>query len=330
MKSFGLRGCGWLSLLLAAVQTTVACGNATDDPKLRPSNPGSAGAYGNSPQTLAEFEQRFAESYCQSIAACCSRQGFASTACNTTLREQVRAQLQSSATNPKIHFNPDAGAACIDAYATALQACTDRASFTATDSACERVFEGTVPVGGECGRSAECAPPAHGSVSCTTGVCELGTNPSSARSAPHRQLGEACAGSCESSGGYATCSGSSSGLDPELGSCWLEDGLLCESDVCVRAPLAGEACSSWGYCASTAHCVNKVCIANQSSGPCTQDSECLQPTVCDDTLKTCHPRKANGEPCDTADECQGGQCHEDHCRTWTVADTGACLGVLDD
>jgi hypothetical protein len=74
--------------LLAAIPTAVACGNATDDRNADPADSGAAAP--GSPQTLDDFEQHFAERYCQSIAACCTRQGFPRNHCSATLREHPR------------------------------------------------------------------------------------------------------------------------------------------------------------------------------------------------------------------------------------------------
>jgi hypothetical protein len=326
VNGYRVSGCGWLLSLLALMPTMAGCGKASDDPA-EPAAPEAAAA-GNL-RTVDEFAQRFGARYCQSIADCCSSRGFATNDCATTLETQLRALLQASATNPKIRFNPDGAAACINAYAAALSACTDHASFLQIDSACDRVLEGTIAVGGECGTSAECARPASGSVGCTSGVCVLGQSPVGLNDAPHRKLGEACAATCEGVPREQSCSGTS-GADPTLGACWVDEGLVCSNGACVHAPKAGEACVSFGYCEGAAHCVNSVCAADLSDGPCQQDRECLAPAICDYTRKVCTPLKANGEPCEASNECQGGQCYQDRCRTWSVAEPGACRGILDD
>lgn len=92
----------------------------------------------------------------------------------------------------------------------------------------------------------------------------------------------------------------------------------------------GDACTAFGDCDGTSHCVDRVCVADQSNGPCTQDNHCLGANRCDYTLKRCVPLLANGEPCESFDQCLGGQCYELNCRTWTVAGANSCLGVLDD
>jgi len=335
----GLGGHGWIWLLLATLAATAGCANTTDSP----TDPGgvggqsSTGAGGtgtsqtssaDAPQTIDDFAKRFADRYCQSIAACCSHQGFATTDCETTLLGQIRPQLQLTASKPKIHYNAQAAQGCIDAYAAALSACTDHELLSKTDDACDGVFEGTVPVGGACGTSQECAGADTG-VSCMTGVCVQGKQYVSPSSAAHRKLGQTCSGTCRGTSSNASCDGSV-GADVTAGACWTQDDVVCTNGVCVAAPQVGQSCVSFGYCTATAHCQNSVCVADQSSGPCTTSEDCLAPSVCDYTLQMCVALKQNGEACDQSDQCAGGQCYEDHCRTWTVAQTDSCLGVLDD
>src|SRR6188768_3399167 len=208
----GRRGCGWL-LLLAGLQATVGCGNATDGPP-KPNPSPSTGA-----QTVDDFTQLFATRFCESIAACCDRQGFATSNCKATLQEQLRAQLQV-ATSSKVQFNPGATSACIDAYVAALSACTDPVPFAQTDDACEPVLEGTVPPGGECGRSADCLKSGTDYVSCTTGICTVSSDPPRVIDLPHRRLGEACVSTCQGTRNSAGCSGTAS-PDATNGVCWV-------------------------------------------------------------------------------------------------------------
>lgn len=327
MIGFGLGGGGRAWVLVASIATAVACGNTTDGP------PGSSSAGASSvgdTQTPDEFIQQFASNFCRSIADCCTRQGFATTDCETTLVDQLGPELRLSTSNPKIRFNAAAASACIDAYSVALRACTDQALFAKLDDACDPLLEGTVALGGQCGKSAECATPAGAAVSCDSGVCVVAQQPSNVLSAPHRNLGETCASTCDDrSPREISCSGEGN-ADRNLGACWLQDGLVCASGTCVAAPKAGEACASSGLCARGTHCVSDVCVDSLSTGPCTQDSACLSPSICDDTLRMCISLKANGEACNASDECLGRQCEEHQCRTWSVARTASCLGVLDD
>ncbi|HKO50036.1 MAG TPA: hypothetical protein VJV79_20035 [Polyangiaceae bacterium] len=320
-----LGGFRWLLLLVAGIPATTGCGNASDD-----RGPSGASGSAGTPQTIDDFSQRFASRYCQSIAGCCSRQGFATTNCETTLREQLRAQLQLTTSNPKIHFDTAAAEGCINGYAAALSACTDQVLFDKMNDDCNLLFEGTVPLGEQCGRSSECARSDRGGTSCTTGVCVLTTNSIDLYNAPHRERGETCGGTCDGTRRNSSCE-VVNGADSGVGACWVEDGLACANGVCVPPAKVGEACVAIKHCEITAHCSGGVCVADTSSGRCSQNNQCLPATsICDYTLMMCVPLKANGEACDTSDECLGGECYLDRCRAWTVAAPGACLGVLDD
>jgi len=160
-------------------------------------------------------------------------------------------------------------------------------------------------------------------------VCVLTPNAPNIYSAPHRQLGQTCAGTCNGTPRNTSCE--IIGTDPAVGACWLEDGVACSNGVCVPPQKVGAVCASGKSCETTAHCASGLCVADSSSGPCTQNDQCLAATsACNYTLMTCVPLAANGEPCDQGDQCLGGQCYLDRCRTWSIAESGTCLGVLDD
>src|SRR6185369_11102671 len=93
LNGFGRGQYGVVLCLTVGLGPAVGCGGATDSPP--PPSTTSA------PRSVEEFTQRLASSYCQSIAACCTRQGFANTDCVTTFQAQLLAALQQSASNPK-------------------------------------------------------------------------------------------------------------------------------------------------------------------------------------------------------------------------------------
>jgi hypothetical protein len=71
LNQSGLGRRGWH--LLGGL-ASLGCGKVADgDPDPSPSPSGSAAE----PESIDEFAQRFASRYCQSIASCCSQQGFA-------------------------------------------------------------------------------------------------------------------------------------------------------------------------------------------------------------------------------------------------------------
>lgn len=271
MSRYWLGRCGWVGVLAASIAMTVACGKASDDPP----GPSAAGSgSGLEIQTADDFIAQFVSNYCQSIADCCQRLGFPTTDCETTLRGQLDPQLQSSSSNPKLHFNAAVGVTCIKAYTAALRACTDHDLFAKLEDTCEPLFEGTVAVGEACAKNLECAAPAGGAASCSAGVCVAAQKPNTSR----RQLGESCAGTCLQSPRDTYCYVDGN-ADPKGGggSCWLEDGVACANGTCVAAPKAGEACTSQAFCARDAHCVSGVCVGNLSNGACSQDASVYCP-----------------------------------------------------
>jgi hypothetical protein len=308
---------GVLLCLTFGVGALVGCGGTSESP------PGPSTT--SDPQTLDEFAQRFASSYCQSIAACCSNQGLATTDCESTLQAQVRAGFQEPGSSLDTHLRPEAAKRCIDAYTAALSACMDRALLQKTEVACDGLYEGTVPIGGQCQHSAECAERDH--VACSGGVCTTFRRPIDYGGQAHRKLGETCAVTCQGTADSFSCGVPTIDADPSA--CWAEDGLYCDNGICATAPKTGEACAS-SSCDGTSHCVNGVCVADTSDGPCALDSDCLGTTMCDFGRRTCVPLRADGEPCEAYDQCLGGQCEEGHCGTWTAARANRCLGNLDD
>jgi hypothetical protein len=77
-----------------------------------------------------------------------------------------------------------------------------------------------------------------------------------------------------------------------------------------------------------------TCAAPITSGPCPHGNECAATHFCyyadAAAAAECVPRKADGEACDSDDECLGGACEGDHCRKWSVATRQSCAGLFDD
>jgi len=306
---------GWLWVLAAGIMTTVACGKTSEDP---PGGGGNVAAI----QTWDDFIEQLTSRYCQDIADCCSSQGFPTTDCESTLRARVTDDVASISSKLKVRLNGVAAAACIDAYAAVTHACTDHDLYANLEDTCEPMLEGTVALGGACTDSRECAPQAGGAALCSANVCVAAQRPAPLSSAPRGKVGSACARTCGHSPAETLCTGG----DPTLGSCWLEDGVVCERGTCVAAPKAGEACGSEALCAREAHCDAGVCVNSLIGGACSDDFQCPPTARCDGIGRVCVPLKENGESCDASDDCLGGQCEEYRSRTWSVARASTCLG----
>lgn len=298
---------------------------------------GGSGSGGTSfgpgtPVAAVALGSTLANAYCPSIAACCASAGIAQDAntCTTTLRTELEAQINLELANPKIAYDAAAAGRCVEAYRAAARACTDRALSDQVRQLC-KVFSGTVPPGGACAASKECATPATGYVSCDTAVCVVHPD-QFGRDSVHAKAGEPCSATCSGDAQSSSCSGSASTSATVGGTCWLEDGLYCAADnTCESSPKIGQPCAGNEYCEAAGHCQSGTCVADTATGECTSTDGCIATSYCDSSSSPphCTPRKANLEPCNDDDECLGGQCEQDHCRNFSVATAASCAGIFD-
>jgi hypothetical protein len=290
----------------------------------------SSGTQSTAPVPSSDFATHFAQSYCSSIKACCAQSGYATSTCESALQAQLNAALTTLSSDPNVLYDAAAGARFIDEYASLNSACTNPSIAGTFDVNWSNVFKGTVALGGTCGSSQDCIKASGGYVSCNAGVCTLDS--SDPFDAPHATLGQACAGTCSSSGNSGSCGGGVAGASPATTTahCWTNDGLYCNNGTCVAVPTIGQTCGASNYCEMAGHCQNSTCVADTAAGPCSSDEACLSASYCDFTANVCMPKKANGLACNSDSECTGGQCEQDICRNWTIATAAACAGLLDD
>lgn len=295
---------------------------------------GDDGGGSASPVAAEDFAERFAVAYCGSIAGCCEQFGesFVQADCEQSTRSAIAGVVADELASPYVEFDEVAAGSCIAAYGAALRACTDREVGRAIGPACDGVFRGTVEVGGECGDTSECAQPgaSEGNVSCEEGVCTLYADYVDLADAPHGTEGEACGGTCERTGpsSYGCAGGGMSGDK----ACWVNEGFVCGADsTCQPVPKLGEPCPEY-YCAGGSYCdVNTtVCAAPQDTGPCSDHDACTATSYCDFETSQCAPLKADGEACESDEECQGGGCPGGSCRVWSVASAETCAGLVGD
>ena len=299
---------------------------------------GDAGA-NNQPPTgsvaEADFAHTFATTYCRSIAACCGRFAipFDLASCTATLEPSIT--TANTAPPQGTVYDPVGAAACIDAYAAVLTACTND---TSPKDPCGAIFRGAVPTGGACVEADytvyhQCAPVAGQIALCWGGACTVRTDPTNS---PHARSGQHCYGDCFSSATSApscplpaTLPATADGgipVEPPGERCWREDGLYCVGGYCTPLPAAGATCL-YGACASPAICINQLCVAPHSTGTCILSRECAEGTYCDPSSQTCTPQKPDGATCAGTTECVGKAC-SGTCSTWTVATPGTCSGHL--
>lgn len=280
------------------------------------------------PVPQSAFAREFSDAYCTSIAGCCTSGGYAvdTAGCKAALSAQLDAAVRRYAGNPSVVFDDAEAARCIEAYREALVACGDPELADSIDTACNRVFRGTVTEGGECRESIDCVEPDGHYAGCEAGVCTL-YDYGDGQTAPRARMGEACGLTADDSqvwhGPVAATSDAA---------CRLDDGLYCaDSGVCEALPAVGEPCGGvYSLCAAGARCEDARCAPVAATGPCEYDRDCSATAYCDWEARQCSARKANGQTCEYDDECTGGQCEGDRCRTFSVANPSSCAGLLDD
>jgi hypothetical protein len=281
------------------------------------------GADASSPLSPESFPVTFANAVCDSVVACCQQAGLDSSSCKPTLQAVVAAWIASKTADPLVVWDPEASIRCIQITSAGFRACTDPSVAKQSSSDCTQMVHGTVPVGGSCTSSSQCAPSATGTTACATGVCVV-REPSATPDSRHRALGEACDGTCHPS----YCMWDYSSQSPAL--CWTDDGLYCENGVCVAPPAIGQPCTS--YCPKDAHCADGFCAPNTTDGPCKDDDECLAEARCFGVSAAgpgqCALLKENGTACTSAKECSSGQCLAGACRPWSMANDRVCSGVI--
>lgn len=261
-----LGGAG-LGLLLAAL--VPACGGSVN---------GAPGGDGDGePVPIEALPEQLANAYCENIAGCCDTAAIAFDL--ATCRANVKAVVQKSvneALRANSRYEASAAGACVVAYGKYFKRCVE-ADSESIEASCNRVFVGTIALGGACTRNEECAPTADGSGHCLSesdnpqGFC---FGPNAPSSTPRGKLGDACIGSCQ--GGKADCAVAVP-TSSVTTACFADEGLQCDfrTQTCQPLVAPGGACDH-GACVAGAFCTNaSVCAATKSDGEsCADASEC--------------------------------------------------------
>jgi hypothetical protein len=291
-----------------------------------------------SPVKSSDVSQELSSAYCGGIAHCCKEQGIPSdtASCKQTLEAQFRTRIDDYLSSSKLTYDAEAAGACVADYRKAMESCTDRDALQNVDTNCERVFVGTVALGGKCEKTMECAPAdkPNSSVDCDDGVCVAFTDEPSSEESARGKLGDPCRDTCQqdddgSMSCFASFLGSGGSMTGDVYTCWIDDGLICgDKSTCIATPKLGQSCN--GHCSEGAYCADQVCVAQiESGGECeSYNNVCVSTSYCDWNTSACAPKKADGEECDEDDECAGGECFLAHCRVWSVATPARCAGVL--
>lgn len=271
-----------------------------------------------------------------------------------------------------IVFDPDAAEECLAFEATACPLRAPLESYQmvlpgAARDACDRMFTGTVPLGGACRIGAECEGGFPVLASCDTGDACPG------RCVAMPGLGEACElrGGCRwplLCGTDAVCvSGAVGAPCAHTLDCWTPLRCLPGVDgasVCTEPPGEGAPCAFAEPCASALACVGGICAAPASDGescgaerPCADGLRCVASRcayiaapseACDGATRVCphgfacertrcQPLPALGDACDARRACVQGLCAGGVCvglSTGEPCDThsalDACAGHCED
>jgi hypothetical protein len=269
---------GWF---LGSSMLVLACGGATDD---------------DDDETFvdeAKFRERFPTQLCAQIANCCDRVGapINEAACRLSAQDAISDPPQAAGVN----YDGAAAAKCLSAYTTAFSSCS--LPKEADIDVCDSIYVGSVPEGGACVESDQCA---------NDGYCELDASGAqvcvnyNGVPAPRGAAGDVCWGTCEGDPSEP-CAGPAPapGSGPTGAYCYTADGLQCDfaTSTCTTLPAVGEPCPNY-YCGAGAYC--------------------------DDFSVTCREARPDGAPCEYGSQCQSGECEGTACGSGQI--TAALCG----
>jgi len=283
-----------------------------------------------SPVPIDDLARLMADATCNNIGPCCREAGFAHdpAQCHARAVMELQSEVDQSRMQPNRAYDAAAARACVDARASAVKACTED---RATETACSRVFVGTLQAGQTCSRGSECAPDLYCEPASDGSGMHCAINPLSV----HGKLGDSCSATCTQSENGGTCS--SSGTGPGgMGStgraaCFTNEGLYCGiTRTCATIPAIGQPCAmSSVTCTDDAFCDNGICASRRTIGPCMQyDTSCAATAYCDTSTLQCRLRKSTGDACMTTTECPSRTICEGTCRARTIASAASCMGNL--
>ncbi len=248
------------------------------------------------PVSQADFTDRAAAAICDNIGACCASAGFALD--RTGCEAFVRGSLDWDDPHENTIWDADAAGRCVEDFGVIARSCNESAADYA--ASCGHTLRGTLGEGQSCVDDIECADIAGARAQCLYDTPEPGGRCTADVRAAASSLGDPCDSTCSSDSCVSVTPVGGSGAP---GTCYVEDGLVCNFDsaTCERAPSLGEACPGY-YCQSGAYC------PDTGEGGCTAS-------------------KPEGAGCVGDDECQKGSCSEGICGPRSIASEELCLGL---
>jgi hypothetical protein len=314
-------------------------------------NPSSA-----PPIAQADYCAAKANAYCSVLVNCCQQAGYPgdNAKCHDAMTTSCQSEV-SSKTAAGRSYDAKAAGICLGGLPSMISGCKLNASSTTTSTvsaACDHIWVGSVPVGGTCSSSSDCAGSPDGStVTCSAPSIPSDGGPGGSKCivVPVAKLGEACGNVGDAGVSYVSCAtglscqyvagtdggvGSSRCVQPgdvgaacQSGSA-CKAGLTCDSTTqkCAQPAAIGAACTPFtsAGCATGAYCdaTSKKCTALPGAGsPCITNSypQCSPDTLCDSATKNCVAKKAIGQPCTS-----GSQCVSDYCGGTATSTAMVC------
>ncbi len=255
-----------------------------------------SGGGGGGGLTSAEFGDQF----CALWKPCCGPAGLpvSNQAACKALFGFAPIKSQQAAEDCLAEYQARAAAAdfCDNVSAPEPEACRD--AFPQNQSQ-----PGDNLTGEACQSVSDCAPSANGDVACTS----VGTSTSQVCVVrTHASAGSACSGSVE--GSITWMDGTPAGAEAPF--CYRSDGVFCDQGSCATIAAIDGACTTDRGCVDAAYCGGSVCKATLPAGSSCSDtsSACDDASYCEFTDQTCHARRAEGEACDSSQQCLTSYC----------------------
>ena len=266
------------------------------------------GSIGDGPVPLDDFEPELTDAACAYLAACEHLPDRATCLASGPVDITELATLKADVAAGIVTYDGQAARACIDAFKR-FSSCksTQRGDPQVALGVCESVFLGTVPTGGACLFSEECAD--HGfctRLNCATSQC--------------------CAGTCLATPPPVPAGGDCSNLVADQD---CVAGTVCDSGTCSVPLGPGARCTPSDYCVLPYECRNIDTATNM--GTCTPPPERGQPCGIGDVSSACNDER---DTCDyVAHVCAariavGGACtfgNPPFCVDYAACDGATCV-----
>lgn len=275
---------------------------------------------GPGPIPLDELRDELSTATCEQYVRC-GQMPDQATCAAVQGDSRLTLQLFTDAVLGRVTYDEAGARTCVEAIRT--RNCDNQQSTQkALADACAKMFVGTVPAGGSCLFSSECASGGTcnvemcmGNGPCCLGVCEQ-------KPAPVAVGGDCTTNPCvdtaycDAAAMPPTCKARKDNGDAcdAQGQC--KEGQRCDvngsTPTCYLLSDRGKACNpalEAGACKrydDYCHPMDRKCVALPGDGkPCTDDGKCAEYTTCD-AAKTCRKRPVEGGACgDMLPECLG-------------------------